>query len=182
MARLWFMLVYNLKKQSLMKPLQLFALALLGLMYGSAQAQVSVNVNLGVQPDWGPSGYSEVNYYYLPDVYSYYDVHASQFIFFQNGNWVRARQLPGRYRNYDLYNGYKVVLNDYRGNSPYAHYHQHKVKYHKGYKGGPQKSIGVRKNNPVKHAYKQKGHGGNGKKGKGNQGHGNQGHGNKKNH
>jgi hypothetical protein len=32
-----------------------------------------------------------------------------------------------------LYNGYKVVLNDYHGSSPYVHYREHKAKYYKGY-------------------------------------------------
>jgi hypothetical protein len=35
--------------------------------------------------------------------------------------WVRSRYLPRQYRNYDLYNGYKVVLNGYHGHRPYAH-------------------------------------------------------------
>ena len=29
------------------------------------QAQVSVNVNIGSPPAWGPVGYSSVDYYYL---------------------------------------------------------------------------------------------------------------------
>jgi hypothetical protein len=31
-------------------------------------SQVSVNVNIGSPPLWGPSGYSNIDYYYLPDV------------------------------------------------------------------------------------------------------------------
>ncbi len=38
-----------------------------------------------------------------------------------------------------------MVLTDYHGHTPYVHYKTHKVKYHKGYKGAPQKTIGVRK-------------------------------------
>ena len=30
------------------------------------QAQVSVNVNIGSPPAWGPAGYPSVDYYYLP--------------------------------------------------------------------------------------------------------------------
>ena len=111
----------------------------------SLQAQVSVNLNIGSPPAWGPAGYSAVDYYYLPDVQSYYDIRDSQFIYFGGGKWVRSRNLPSRYRNYDLYNGYKVVLNDYHGRTPYKHYKQHKIKYYKGYKGKPQKTIGYRK-------------------------------------
>ena len=110
------------------------------------QAQVSVNVNLGSPPAWGPAGYSAVDYYYLPDVQAYYDVRATQFIYFGGGRWIRSRNLPNQYRNYDLYNGYKVVLNDYHGSRPYSHYKEHKVKYYRGYKGRPQRNIGNRNN------------------------------------
>ena len=110
----------------------------------SGQAQISVNVNLGAPPQWGPAGYTDARYYYLPDVEAYYDVPSSQFIYFSGGNWVHHAYLPSRYRNYDLYNGYKVVMTDYRGNAPYTYFKEHKVKYAKGYKGHAQKNIGER--------------------------------------
>ncbi len=106
------------------------------------KAQVSVNVNIGSPPLWGPVGYTEVQYYYLPDVEAYYDVQTSMFIYYGGGVWIRRAYLPTRYRYYDLYSGYKVVLTDYRGNEPYIHFKNHKVKYYKGYKDGNQKTIG----------------------------------------
>lgn len=108
----------------------------------SIQAQVSVNVNLGMQPSWGPVGYSSVNYYYIPDIYTYYDVRNTQFIYQSNGVWIRSKYLPKQYRSYDLNRGYKVVMNNYNGTRPYYNYKYDKVKYYKGYKGSPQKSIG----------------------------------------
>jgi len=116
---------------------------ILGLfLSGSAFAQVTVFV--GTPPSWGPVGYDNVQYYYLPDVESYYDVHNSRFIYYERGTWVHRRYLPRHYRSYDLYNGYKVVMSDYRGNTPYVHFKDYKVKYAKGYKGQPQKSIGMK--------------------------------------
>lgn len=56
---------------------------------------------------------------------------------------MRARALPPAYRSYNLYNGYKVVVNDYRGTTPYVYYNTHKVKYPKGYKGAPQRTVGM---------------------------------------
>lgn len=129
-----------------MKTLKLIMLGLLFFSVGQSQAQVAVNVNIGTPPAWGPVGYSNVDYYYLPDVEAYYDIRASQFIYFGNGKWIRNRYLPGPYRNYDLYSGYKVVLNDYHGKSPYTYFKNHKVKYYKGYKGKPQKTIGYKNN------------------------------------
>ncbi|MBW8332920.1 MAG: hypothetical protein K0M40_12930 [Prolixibacteraceae bacterium] len=125
-----------------MKALKFIIIGILLFFATSGQAQISVNVNLGAPPMWGPAGYTDVQYYYLPDVEAYYDVPSSQFIYFSGGTWVHRAYLPSRYRNYDLYNGYKVVMTDYRGNAPYAHFKEHKVKYAKGYKGHAQKSIG----------------------------------------
>jgi hypothetical protein len=159
-----------------MKTLKLIAAGIILLVSSTAmQAQVSVNVNIGSPPAWGPTGYSAAEYYYLPDVQAYYDVRQSQFIYLGGGQWVRSRNLPTQYRNYDLYNGYKVVLNDYHGSRPYSNFKNHKVKYYKGYKGKPQKTIGVRKVVVHKDSYKR-GNSGNGHQKNGNNGHG-KGHG-----
>jgi len=121
-----------------------------------SQAQVSINVNIGSPPQWGPAGYNDVSYYYLPDVESYYDVRSSMFIYYSGGNWVHRSYLPGRYRHYDLYGGYKVVMRDYRGKRPYDHFKEHKIKYKKGYHDHSQKNIGQRpgrgNSNPKMHS------------------------------
>lgn len=78
----------------------------------TAQAQVSVSFNIGSQPLWGPTGYDYAEYYYLPDIDAYYNVNTRQFIYENGGSWGYYNSLPYRYRNYDLYNGYKVVIND----------------------------------------------------------------------
>lgn len=159
-----------------MKTLKLITLGLMMFFASnSMNAQVSVNVNLGLQPSWGPVGYFSVNYYYIPDIQVYYDVRATQFIFLNNGVWIRSSNLPRQYRNYDLDRGYKVVLNDYHGSRPYAYYGNHKVKYYKGYKGKPQKSIGnSNRGNDNHDNYNNGNHGNNGKS----NGHGNNGKGN----
>lgn len=64
------------------------------------------------------------------------------FIYFYGGRWVHRHHLPARYRNYDLYNGYKVVMSDYRGNRPYSHFREHRMKYAHGYRGHDQRRIG----------------------------------------
>lgn len=115
----------------------------IGLIFASeAHAQISVNLNIGTPPQWGPSGYSNARYYYLPDVEAYYDVQKSNFIYISGNSWVRRPQLPKHYRNYDLYNGYKVVMTDYHGNTPYIHFKEYKLKYKKGYRNHNQKTIG----------------------------------------
>jgi hypothetical protein len=122
-----------------------------------ARAQVSVNVNIGVQPLWGPVGYDVVEYYYLPDVQAYYYVPNRQFIYLQGNHWVFTNSLPPRYRGYNLYNGYKVVINDPK---PYLHFADHRVKYGK-YKGWKNKQVIIRDSRDPKY-FVVKGHPGNG--------------------
>ena len=58
------------------------------------QAQDTPRINL-VPPPWGPVGYAEdVRYYYLPDLESYYDIYASQFVVNTNDEWMHKKRLP----------------------------------------------------------------------------------------
>lgn len=127
-----------------MKTLKLTLIGLILFFSNALRSQVSVNVNIGSPPMWGPVGYTDVRYYYIPDIEAYYDVQTSMFIYFGDGIWIHRAYLPSMYSNYDLYGGYKVVINNYYGNAPYAYFHDHKAKYHKGYRGGPQKTIGTK--------------------------------------
>ncbi|UEG53710.1 hypothetical protein LLH06_01820 [Mucilaginibacter daejeonensis] len=130
-----------------------------------ADAQVSLNINIGSQPDWGPVGYDHVDYYYLPDIDSYYAVDTHEYVYLNDNRWIRSRSLPSRFGNYNVYNNYKVVINEprpweraavyrsryagYRGrhdqviirNSKETKYVDH-YKPGKGPKGGPGKGNG----------------------------------------
>ena len=134
-----------------MKTIKIAISGLFLLVASTTQAQVSVNVNIGTPPVWGPVGYTDMEYYYLPDIEAYYDVRAAQFIYLGGRTWVRSSRLPRQYRNYDLYSGYKVVLNDYHGRTPYVYYNKHKTKYYKGYHGAPQKPFKPRGDNDRNH-------------------------------
>src|SRR5437868_15466532 len=105
-----------------MKKITLMVVTLLGLIAftKSSQAQVSigVNINIGSQPVWGPVGYDHVDYYYLPDIDAYYYVPKQQYIYLDRGRWIFASALPMRFKNYDIYRSYKVVVNEPR---PYLH-------------------------------------------------------------
>ncbi|OJW55299.1 MAG: hypothetical protein BGO55_01740 [Sphingobacteriales bacterium 50-39] len=98
-----------------MKKLTLFVLLGGGFFLHSASAQVKVNldVNIGSQPLWGPTGYDHAEYYYLPEYDVYYDVPYKQYIYWNNGRRVTAATLPARYQA-DLYHTYKVVQNEPR--------------------------------------------------------------------
>jgi len=133
-----------------MKTLKLIVFGMTLLLAGTMQGQISFNVHFGTPPQWGPEGYSDddgysdVRYYYLPDVEAYYDVQNSMFIYMSGNRWVRRSYLPDRYRDYDLYNGYKVVMKDYRGNTPYTHFREYRSRYGRGYRGQEQRNIGMR--------------------------------------
>jgi hypothetical protein len=95
-------------------------------MPSKAQTQINLSVNISSQPIWGPVGYDEVLYYYLPDIDVYYYVPKHRFIYLDRGRWIYSSNLPPRYRNYDLYKGYKVVINEHR---PYLHDKEYMEKY-----------------------------------------------------
>lgn len=84
-----------------------------------SNAQVSLNVHVGA---WNPPAeYSGVNYYYLPDVESYYYVPTHQYVYQEQGQWVRRASLPPRYSSYDINSGYKVAVNRPRPYKYFAH-------------------------------------------------------------
>jgi hypothetical protein len=160
-----------------MKKITLIAATIFSsLLYTTAQAQISLNVNIGSQPAWGPVGYDYVENYYLPDIDVYYDVPNRQYVYLNNNVWVRSRALPTRYANYNIYNGYKVVINEPQ---PWKRANVYRTKY-VGYKGRKDQVI-IRNSSDVKyksHFKPGKGPKGNGP-GKGNGGGPGKGHGNK---
>ena len=108
---------------------KLILLAMLGIASAitlPATAQVNVSINIGSQPNWGPSGYDHVDYYYLPEIESYYYVPTKKFVYYSGNRWVHSRSLPARYRNYDLYSGRKYVINSPR---PYLQHNVYRTRY-----------------------------------------------------
>ena len=96
-----------------------------------AMAQLHVSINIGTQPAYGPSGYDNAQYYYMPDVDAYYDVADQQYVYYDNNAWICSRVLPPRYSNYDMYNMYKVVINEPR---PWMHHERDYARYYQ-YRG-----------------------------------------------
>jgi hypothetical protein len=115
------------------KMISIFSFVLFSCLAYQSEAQVSIHlgVNIGSQPVWGPPGYDHVDYYYLPDIDAYYYIPQRRFIYLEGGRWIFAASLPPRYRDYDLYHSYKVVVNEPR---PYLHADVYRTKYG-GYRG-----------------------------------------------
>lgn len=128
-----------------MRRIMMAVLLLCGVVTAEKTA-AQVSINIGLQPAWGPAGYDYVEYYYLPDIETYYYVPKRQFIYLNNGRWIYSAGLPSRYRTYNLYNGYKVILN---APKPYLKHATYKVKYAK-YKGNNGKQLAIGRNNRSK--------------------------------
>jgi hypothetical protein len=91
-----------------------------------AQLSVGIGINISSQPTWGPTGYDNVQYYYLPDIDCYYYVPQHLFFFQSGGGWISSSNLPPQYAGYNLYGGYKVVINEDR---PYMHDQDFRARY-----------------------------------------------------
>jgi hypothetical protein len=114
--------------------LALIAIVLmLGAVSAPAKAQVSISLNFNVdrQPIWGPTGYDHVDYYYLPDIDVYYNVPQHRYFYYERNRWVGGSSLPRRYRGVNMYNSYKVVVNE---PTPYRNAQMYRDKY-ASYKG-----------------------------------------------
>ena len=91
-----------------------------------AQISISFGFNFDRQPMWGPTGYDHVEYYYLPDIEVYYNVPQQRFFYYERGVWISGSSLPYRYRTYDFYNSYKVVVNE---RTPYRNHIVYRDRY-----------------------------------------------------
>jgi len=104
--------------------------------FGTGTMDGGIGVNIGDQPAWGPTGYDHADYYYIPDIDSYYSVSEHQYIYRDGSSWVHGKALPASYSKYDPYHSYKVVMNEEK---PYQKNDTHQTKYgsFKGVKDQP---------------------------------------------
>jgi hypothetical protein len=126
--------------------------ALFFIAVSSAQAQTKT-VTTVTYPDWGVAG-QDATYYYIPGAETYYDIRKGEYVYMQDGKWVRTTTLPVAYKDYDLYNGYKVVITG--DQEPFGDYEAMKLKYAKDFKGDPQKTYKVKKTRSGKIKIKEK--------------------------
>ena len=108
------------------KLILLIVLCATGLISQTSFAQGRMRENIALQPTWGPVGYDRVEYYYLPEIETYYNVPMHQFTYQKDGHWVTTPTLPHRYKDFNLYKTRKVVINDYR---PYMHHKEYLRRY-----------------------------------------------------
>ncbi|MDB4918928.1 hypothetical protein [Mucilaginibacter sp.] len=112
----------------------LSAIALSGLIYNTANAQIRIRVGLNFEPrpviytrvpvlvqqrvyDQPEQVYDDSNdddYYYLPDVDAYYNVNAQSYYYYNGDNWITCAYLPGTYRNYSWRSGRRFAIREHR--------------------------------------------------------------------
>lgn len=116
-----------------MKNLLLSAIVVTAFLFNNetkAQVRFNVNINVGSRPGWGLPGNTRGDYYYLPEIDCYYDIPNRQFIYFNGRDWLFALELPYMYHGYDLYRGFKVIVNEPK---PYLRGNYYRKRYHSYY-------------------------------------------------
>jgi len=129
------------------------AIALSGLIFNTADAQIGFHVGFRFRPriavyapapvvveqpvayeqpapvyDQAAPAYADStdDYYYLPDVDAYYDVTDQCYFYFNGYNWISAAFLPGAYANYDWRTCRRFEV---RAPRPYLHDDFYRTRY-----------------------------------------------------
>ncbi|HEY3369760.1 MAG TPA: hypothetical protein VGK10_02865 [Prolixibacteraceae bacterium] len=133
-----------------MKKFKLLILGIALFLLGTSRvsAQIGVSINLNMQPQWGPVEYDHVEYYYMPEYDIYYYAPQRQFVYLRGNNWVNVSNLPYQYRHVDLYNTYKVVINEPK---PYLK-HKYYAEHYKQFKGQHSKQTLIRDSKDERYA------------------------------
>lgn len=82
--------------------------------------------NKDIQPKWAQSDENYVEYYYIPEIATYYYVPRKQFIYQTNGIWSFSSSLPEVHRDFNLQRANKIVINE---PGAYRYFAEHKEKY-----------------------------------------------------
>ena len=124
------------------KILPCIAVVLCAVFFQSASAQIAPRSNnIQEQPKWAPAGHDYAEYYFLPEINTYYYVPQKQFIYQSGGYWTFSSSLPADHKNYDLYSANKVVINE---PGAYRYLAEHKAKY-----GNSPSNVSVQKESPA---------------------------------
>ena len=94
-----------------------------------------------------------VRYYYYPNLDAYFDSRSNLYIFEQDGQWIKSKELTSGYRGYSLFNGVRVAITDYNGDTPYTLLKEHQKQFPKKY-SSKRKPPKVVKEEEMKIAYK----------------------------
>lgn len=104
-------------------------LLLITLVIGISLVQSCGPVVISSRPDtppppwFYPNRVETVRYVYFPEHMIYYDLFLRNYIYLNNGTWVRVRTLPQRYNGINLRRSRFVRIRDYRSDN-ISRYHR----------------------------------------------------------
>jgi len=90
-----------------------------------------------------------IRYYYYPNLDAYFDSHTNLYVYQENGQWVKSKELTSGYRGYSIFNGVRVGIDDYNGDTPYTMLKQHQEKFPKKYSAKRQPPKVVKEDNKL---------------------------------
>jgi hypothetical protein len=97
----------------------------------TAQAQLSVHINIGSPPVWAPPAEAHVvRYYYIPEEDSYYDAVRRGYYYDDGRRWTFSTSLP--YGNFDIGSLHHVAVR-YYGDQPYTYFSDQRYTYVRRY-------------------------------------------------
>ncbi|MGB3345181.1 MAG: hypothetical protein WBA61_14830 [Aequorivita sp.] len=80
-------------------------------------------------PPWFyPNRLEVVRYVYFPEYSIYYDLTMSNYLYMNNGVWVRVKVLPPQYRNINLNRSRYVRVKGYRGDNIRDYHNESNIK------------------------------------------------------
>ena len=93
-----------------------------------AQVGIHLNLNLGPRLVYAPAPQPvEDEYYYLPDAEAYYSMPEHVYYYQDEGRWVSAPRLEGRFHDYDYSRMRHFAVNEPR---PYLRNNYYRERYH----------------------------------------------------
>jgi hypothetical protein len=80
-------------------------------------------------PPWFyPNRVEVVRYVYFPEYSIYYDLTLSNYLYLNNGVWVRVNRLPSQYSHINLNRSRYVRVRGYRGDNIRTYHNEHNVR------------------------------------------------------
>lgn len=97
------------------KVIFMFAILLSSMLALESCGPVVISSRLGTPPPpwFYPNRIETVRYVYFPDHMIYYDISLRNYIYLDNGAWIRVNILPTRYKNINLRHSKFVRIKDY---------------------------------------------------------------------
>jgi len=71
----------------------------------------------------------EFRYYYLPNMYAYFDLKTNNYIYKVNNKWQKSSKLPEYYGGYSLFKNTRIPLMNFLGDNPQEKLNEHKKEF-----------------------------------------------------